>query len=146
MNWKGCERRRSCPIIRYQPGICLEGLRKTTKDLSQDSRSPGQHLNLGFKAGVLTTQQRRSVFDYYSYIARVCDIFCAYNKGLGKLSKYYQGAPTSPSDPLAVHPRSYQNSVRMPMVFFQLETILTPFMRQCQGPVASFWSRGNQPS
>jgi hypothetical protein len=27
--------------LRYYPGNCLEGLRKTTNDLSQDSRRPG---------------------------------------------------------------------------------------------------------
>jgi hypothetical protein len=30
MNWKGCGRKRSCSNLRYYPGICLEGLRKTT--------------------------------------------------------------------------------------------------------------------
>jgi hypothetical protein len=31
MNWKGCGRKRSWPILMYYLGICLEGLRKTTK-------------------------------------------------------------------------------------------------------------------
>jgi hypothetical protein len=47
MNWKGCGRKRSWPNLRYYPGICLEGLRKTTKNLSQDNRSPGRDLNPG---------------------------------------------------------------------------------------------------
>jgi hypothetical protein len=58
MNWKGCGRKRSCPNKRYYPGICLEELRKTMKDLSQDSRSPGRDLKPGtpeYEAGVLTT-------------------------------------------------------------------------------------------
>jgi hypothetical protein len=45
-------------ILRYYPGIRLEGLRKTTKKLSQDSQSPGRDLNLEppeYKVGVLTT-------------------------------------------------------------------------------------------
>jgi hypothetical protein len=46
MNWKGCGRKRSWPNLRYYPGICL-GLRKTTKNLSQDSRTPGRDLNPG---------------------------------------------------------------------------------------------------
>jgi hypothetical protein len=33
--------------LRYYPGICLEGLRKTTKNLGQDYWSPGCGLNLG---------------------------------------------------------------------------------------------------
>jgi hypothetical protein len=40
------------------------GLRKTTKDLSQDSRSPDRDLNPGHsehEAGVLTTQPRLSI-------------------------------------------------------------------------------------
>jgi hypothetical protein len=32
-------------ILRYYPGIRLEGLRETTKTLSQDSRYPGRDLN-----------------------------------------------------------------------------------------------------
>jgi hypothetical protein len=57
MNWKGFERKRSWPNLRYYPNICLEGLRKTTKIPSQDSRFPGRDLNPGppeYEAGVLT--------------------------------------------------------------------------------------------
>jgi hypothetical protein len=45
-------------------GIFLEGLMKTTKDLSQDSRFPGRDLNPGppeYEAVVLTTQPRCSM-------------------------------------------------------------------------------------
>jgi hypothetical protein len=31
--------------FKYYPGICLEGLRRTTKNLSHDSRYSGQDLN-----------------------------------------------------------------------------------------------------
>jgi hypothetical protein len=51
-------------ILRYYPGIRLEGLRKTTKILNQDSLSPGRDLNPGppeYEAGVLTTRPWRSV-------------------------------------------------------------------------------------
>jgi hypothetical protein len=37
VNWKGYGRKKSWPSLRYYPIICLEGLRKTTKDLSQDT-------------------------------------------------------------------------------------------------------------
>jgi hypothetical protein len=40
-----CGRKRSWPNLRYYLGICLERLRKTTKNLSQDSLSPGRGLN-----------------------------------------------------------------------------------------------------
>jgi hypothetical protein len=56
--------KRSWPNLRYYPGIRLGGLRKTTKNLSQGSRSPGRDLNPGppeYEAGVLTTRPRRSV-------------------------------------------------------------------------------------
>lgn len=33
MNWKGCRKKRSWPMLRYYPGICLEGLR-TSKNIS----------------------------------------------------------------------------------------------------------------
>jgi hypothetical protein len=51
-------------IPRYYPGNFLEGMRKTTKNLSQDSRSPGRGLNPGlpeYEAGVLITRPQRSV-------------------------------------------------------------------------------------
>jgi hypothetical protein len=56
MNWKECGRKRSWPNLRYYPNICLEDLRKSTKNLSQDSRYPGWDLNPGppeYDAGVL---------------------------------------------------------------------------------------------
>jgi hypothetical protein len=34
-------------LLRYYPGIRLEGLRKTTKTLNQDSRSPGTRIECG---------------------------------------------------------------------------------------------------
>jgi hypothetical protein len=34
-------------ILSYYPSTCLEGLRKTTKILSWNSRSPGRDLNPG---------------------------------------------------------------------------------------------------
>jgi hypothetical protein len=33
MNWKGCRRKRLWPDLRYCPGICLDGLRITAKNL-----------------------------------------------------------------------------------------------------------------
>jgi hypothetical protein len=42
---KGHGRKRSWPNLRYYLGICLEGLIKTTKNLSEDSWSPGRDLN-----------------------------------------------------------------------------------------------------
>jgi hypothetical protein len=63
MNWKRCGIKRSWPNLRRYPGICVEGLRKTTTNLSQDSRSPGRDLNPGPPEyeGVLTTRPGRSV-------------------------------------------------------------------------------------
>jgi hypothetical protein len=31
INWEGCGRKWPWPNLRYYPGICLEGLRKTIK-------------------------------------------------------------------------------------------------------------------
>jgi hypothetical protein len=47
MNWEGYGRKRSWPNLRYYPGIYLDGLRKATKNLSQDIRSRSRDLNLG---------------------------------------------------------------------------------------------------
>jgi hypothetical protein len=50
------------PILRYYLSICLEGLRKTAKNISQDSRSQSRDSNPGpleHDAGVLTTRPQR---------------------------------------------------------------------------------------
>jgi hypothetical protein len=47
MNQKGYGRKWPWPNLRYYPGICLEALRKTMKNLSQSSWSLGQDLNPG---------------------------------------------------------------------------------------------------
>jgi hypothetical protein len=44
--WKGCWRKRSWSNLSYYPGIYLKGLRKTTWNLNQGSRSPNRDLNL----------------------------------------------------------------------------------------------------
>jgi hypothetical protein len=46
-----------CPVFTYYTGIRLQGLRKTTKSLNQDSRLPGRDVNPGppeHESGVLT--------------------------------------------------------------------------------------------
>jgi hypothetical protein len=43
MNWKEYGRKLSWPNLRYYPGICLEGLKKT-KNLSEESQYPGRDL------------------------------------------------------------------------------------------------------
>lgn len=39
--------KRSWPNMRYDPGICVEVIKKTTKDLSKDIRSQGRDMNPG---------------------------------------------------------------------------------------------------
>jgi hypothetical protein len=49
----------SCPHLWYYPGIGMDGLRKTTKLLSQNSWFLGRDFNTGppeYEAGVLTTR------------------------------------------------------------------------------------------
>jgi hypothetical protein len=51
-------------ILRYYPGISLEGLIMIRKKLNQNSRSPGRYLKPGpskYEAGMLTTRPGRSV-------------------------------------------------------------------------------------
>jgi hypothetical protein len=51
-------------FVRYYPGTCLKALRKSTENLSHDSRSAGRDLYPGppeSEAGVLTTLHRHSV-------------------------------------------------------------------------------------
>lgn len=50
--------------LTYYLGICLEGLRKAIKELTQDSRPPERDLNLGppeYKSQVLTTPLRLGI-------------------------------------------------------------------------------------
>jgi hypothetical protein len=54
----------SWPNLKQYPRTSLEELRKITRTLSQDSRSPGRDLNqrpIEYEAGVLTTQRPRPV-------------------------------------------------------------------------------------
>lgn len=56
---------RPLPNLRNYRDIYLEGLRKATKEVSQDSRSPGQNFKPGppkYEVGELTSLLRRSVF------------------------------------------------------------------------------------
>jgi hypothetical protein len=64
LNWKRFGKKRPWPNLRYYLGICLEGLRKATESLSQDSRLLGRDLNpepSDYEAEVLITRLRRSV-------------------------------------------------------------------------------------
>jgi hypothetical protein len=59
INLKGCERKETWPNLGYYHGICLEGLRKTTKNLSHGRRSQNRDLNPvlpEYEAAVLTTR------------------------------------------------------------------------------------------
>jgi len=51
MKWKGCDRKWSWPNFKvgYYPSIHLEGLRKATKNLNQDSLLPGRESNPDMK-------------------------------------------------------------------------------------------------
>jgi hypothetical protein len=65
MNYKleECGTKRSWPNLRHYLGNCLEGLRKTTKNLSQENQPPGRDLNAGpseYEAQVLATRPRCS--------------------------------------------------------------------------------------
>jgi hypothetical protein len=64
MNWEGCGSKRSLPNLRHYPSIRLEGLRKITKDMSQDGRSQDRYLKPGppeYEVGMLTSRPRPSV-------------------------------------------------------------------------------------
>jgi hypothetical protein len=64
MNSKGLGKKRPLPNLMYYPGIHLEGLRKTTRNLSEDNRSAGRDLNLGpleHESEAVTNRPRRSV-------------------------------------------------------------------------------------
>jgi hypothetical protein len=54
-DWKGCERKRLWPNLRYYPRIFLEGLRKTMKDL----RRVGVAAEI--RIGLLSVRSQRSI-------------------------------------------------------------------------------------
>jgi hypothetical protein len=67
MNLKGYERKWSLPNKRYYLGICLKTMRKTTKNLSQDSQYSSRDSDPGppgYEAEVLTTPPRHPVTLY----------------------------------------------------------------------------------
>jgi hypothetical protein len=62
INWKGFVGSVCGLILRYYPGIHMQGLRKTMKNLNQDSWSPALRFEAGtlkYKAVVLATRPRR---------------------------------------------------------------------------------------
>jgi hypothetical protein len=68
-------RPRTCKEEEEDPSTCLEGLKNTTKELSQYSWSLGQYFNPGppeYEAGVLIIQPRLFVFGIL--IATINDI------------------------------------------------------------------------
>jgi hypothetical protein len=51
--------------LRFYPSICLEGLRKPMKDLSEDSRCPGRDLNR-------TPTENEVSSNLVGFVERVC--------------------------------------------------------------------------
>jgi hypothetical protein len=61
VNWKECGRERQWPKLGYYPSICLEALRKITKDFSQNNSTQEQGLKLVSEAEIPSTRPRSSV-------------------------------------------------------------------------------------
>jgi hypothetical protein len=83
-------RKGSWPNLRYYPDFCLEGLRKTTKKLSKDSRSSGRNLNQGppkYEPGLLSARPRRSVTRKQSPSSKSC-VFIINRKQSSRLQFY----------------------------------------------------------
>jgi hypothetical protein len=58
------------PNLRCYPGICLERLRNSTKNLSEDSVPPGRDSNQGppqYEAGILTARRGPTHFASSKY-------------------------------------------------------------------------------
>jgi hypothetical protein len=69
MNWKGCGRRQSSwPNLKYYPSICLQGLRKTTKNLSE---------NTGLRTEIWTQKLQNSKQDCSPLGHDICQITCS---------------------------------------------------------------------
>jgi hypothetical protein len=77
INWKGFGRKRSWPVLRYYPGIRLEGPRKTSKPSIRIAGRRGRDLNPGPPEyeGVLATRPRRSMGKADRYLYAVSPAF-----------------------------------------------------------------------
>jgi hypothetical protein len=71
---KGCERKRPWPNFKTLPRHSLEGLSKSTKNLSRECQSPEPP---DYEVGVLTTRPQRSI--YYIEKYRLC-VFLLVNR------------------------------------------------------------------
>jgi hypothetical protein len=73
MNWKDLVRSGRGLILRYNPGIRLDGLKKTTKTsvtiVGRRDLNPGPP---EYEAGVLTTGTRRSVSTLVTLLRYIC--------------------------------------------------------------------------
>jgi hypothetical protein len=68
MDWKGYERKQAWwPNLSYHPGIRQEGLRRNTKNVSQDTDILGRDLNQGhpeYERRVPASRPQRSARNY----------------------------------------------------------------------------------
>jgi hypothetical protein len=75
--------KRSWHNYRYYLGVYLEGLRKTTKPIGQNSGSSGRNLNPRppeYETGVLLTHLRRSVAMKITKIVRRANLFWSWSE------------------------------------------------------------------
>jgi hypothetical protein len=70
-NWKGLGRSGRDPILRFYPGIRLNGMNKATKNFSQDGRSPGQDLNVESCEYVAGVNQSTTTFGNIDHISNI---------------------------------------------------------------------------
>jgi hypothetical protein len=77
INWKRFGRKRSWPNLRHYPGTCPEGLRKTTRNLSQDSRSLGRFHKINAVWNWRSyTQSHKTAVTQQSFVVTVYDLQC----------------------------------------------------------------------
>jgi hypothetical protein len=91
MKWKRGVKKRSWSTLRHYPGMCLEGLNKTMKTLSQDSRSLVRDLNPGphiYELGVFPTGLRRLVSARFENIDETRRLFETISKLIERHSVY----------------------------------------------------------
>jgi hypothetical protein len=123
INLKECGRQRSCPTSRYYPGICLEGIRETTKNISHDSRCPGRDLNTGhsiYEAGVFKHRFVSSHVSVYVVPLKKTNVSCR-----------CQQAQTLSLEQLTIILSTTKNSQSKP---------LTAFCRHCGGGGRIAWT------
>jgi hypothetical protein len=79
MDWKECVRKRLGPDLRYSPGLCQDGLRKNSRNCTQDSESLGLRFETG-TSRMRTNNITHSTLKFGGFLSRSSEYWFAFVK------------------------------------------------------------------